>query len=294
MIITNTYQQDLMMVARRLLRSTPMFFDTLITEDHLLIVYGDKELLSLKITPNKDNPKIGTMRLRTRTMSATWHNVPVGFSCINHSKTLVNNMRTALNLDNKANCFWYIGQGIKRLRGEQVDVPRTDPAKKRPQAVFFKNGHRVNLVYLTEQAAAAMKERCPYESIPMIVMVDLDRNPIAPEMTASECVLALMRVVDEPNQKMMQLRDMLKQLSLVQNKITSVRAEGITFDQLPVYFDAYTRGIFMCQNEKLSVRYEKKENGGKWVVSENVDLTSVEDAYEYIKRKAKEILGPKR
>ena len=69
--LDSIFEDDLVMVSQNVAEALNMFEETVVKDNKLVTMYGHEEFIALFITPEENNGKFGSLRLRTRDMAAT-------------------------------------------------------------------------------------------------------------------------------------------------------------------------------------------------------------------------------
>ena len=185
------FTQDLEFLADRVSDALNIFNNYGIKDNQLVIQYGKMSFLSLKLEEMKDIPfPLATLRLRTRDMAASWQYVPVGFSQINESRGLLNDMMKAAHPSPKKNSLWYIDYTIKDTIGERVVLSETVERRGYLYKAVFSNGFEAYIT-LTPDENEYKKDH----SVAEIYSISNKKKEIVGQMmTADECLLVLINI----------------------------------------------------------------------------------------------------
>lgn len=193
--LDSIFEDDLVMVSQNVAEALNMFEETVVKDNKLVTMYGHEEFIALFITPEENNGKFGSLRLRTRDMAATYQHVPVGFSQINECKPLLNAMKKASHLSLKRNSLWYLDRQAKDVVGDRIVFTELKTNKGYLYKVSFTNGHHI---YLT--IAKDDKEFLKgHDTALLFMLADKTKNPISPPMTADECILMIVNTALQPD-----------------------------------------------------------------------------------------------
>ena len=193
--LDSIFEDDLVMVSQNVAEALNMFEETVVKDNKLVTMYGHEEFIALFITPEENNGKFGSLRLRTRDMAATYQHVPVGFSQINECKPLLNAMKKASHLSLKRNCLWYLDRQVKDVVGDRIIFTELKTNKGYLYKISFTNGHNMHLTIAKDD-----KEFLKGHDTAMLFMLaDNSKTPISPPMTADECIMMIVNAALQPD-----------------------------------------------------------------------------------------------
>lgn len=193
--LDSIFEDDLVMVSQNVAEALNMFEETVVKDNKLVTMYGHEEFIALFITPEENNGKFGSLRLRTRDMAATYKHVPVGFSKINECKPLLNAMKKASHLSLKRNCLWYLDRQVKDVVGDRIIFTELKTNKGYLYKISFTNGYNMHLTIAKDD-----KEFLKGHDTAMLFMLaDKSKTPISPPMTADECIMMIVNAALQPD-----------------------------------------------------------------------------------------------
>ena len=195
-----TFEEDLIYVSSKVSDALNIFNEVASTEDKLVVRYGKDEFIALILTPYKDRPNWAHLRLRTKEMAAGWDNVPAGFSQINESRGLLNDMKQAAKVSLKRNSLWYIDYQIKDTIGEQIVFTETKAKKGYSYKAEFLNGYVVHIC-IERNDKEYYKS---HDEARLYYLADAKNNPISAPMTADECIMMLINIGIQTDLRMTQ------------------------------------------------------------------------------------------
>lgn len=193
----NTFEEDLEFVADKVSSALNIFNETVVADNKLVTMYGKEEFIALFMTPNENNPKFGSLRMRTKDMGATWENVPVGFSQINESRGLLSDMKRAAKVSLKRNSVWYMDRQIQDVIGDRVVFTELTVNKGYLFQIAFVNGYIIYLSIVRDDK----EYNKSHDIANLYMLVDKDKNPLSDPMTADECILLLVNIAMQEDKR---------------------------------------------------------------------------------------------
>ena len=267
-----TFEDDLQFVATKVADSLNMFCEIMTDEHKLGVLYGRDEFIMLTVTPRENNPRVCQLRLRTKDMAGTWDNVPVGFSKINESRGLLNDMKRAAKLSLKRNSLWYIDYQIKDTIGEQVRFSEVKSKKGYFYKIEFLNGYVIHLA-IEKNDQEYLK---PHDEAKLYYLADKTHMPISAPMTADECIMLLINIGIQTDIRMAEFISCAEQFGAFVNVTNLYRAVDECYDEVIAKFNNQYSMKVVTKNKKITAEI-LGEADGKTVVIDKRDFDAITD-----------------
>lgn len=179
------YSQDLQYLADNVTSALNIYAAIKVTNNQLIVAFTNQDYIfvSLEEQPNG----LATLRLRTRDMAAAWQNVPEGFSQINESRGLFNDMKKAAHPSLKKNCLWYIGYQIKETLGDRLKIAEVASYRNFKYKFEFANQYG-GIIQLTKNGKEYSRN---HAEAAIFALFNNDGQQMTDYMCTDECLLTL-------------------------------------------------------------------------------------------------------
>ena len=276
--IDMTFEDDLQFVAEKVTDALNIFNETIVSDNKLVTLYGDEEFIALLMTQYDNNSGLGTLRLRTRDMAATWERVPVGFSKINESRGLLSDMKRAAHVSLKRNSIWYIDQQIKDVVGDRVLFTEITTNKGYLYKIAFTNGF-ITYLSITRDDREYYK---PHDVAQIYCLAKKNKEPISAPMTADECIMMLVNIAMQTDKKVSEFISRAEQCGGKTLISYSYRTVEESLDEAKAVFPNGYAMKLRIQNNIVLVdilgRYDKKT-----YLLDSRQFNNIDDVYESVK-----------
>lgn len=273
------FEDDLLFVANKVTKALNMFNETYVSGNKLVTMYGDEDFIALFVTPDENSDEFGSLRLRTRDMGATWNNVPLGFSQINESRGLLADMKRAAHVSLKRNSVWYIDSQIKDTVGDRVVFTELTTNRGYLYKVAFTNGYVAHLS-ITRDDKEYYK---PHDEALLYFIVNPDKTPISPAMTADECILMLINIAMQTDIRVAEFVSKAEQSGGKTSISNSYRTEEESFDEAKAVFKNGYALKLTIKNGEISVEILGRSLAGKTYLLDVRIFDAIDNVYELIK-----------
>lgn len=191
------YTEDLQYLADNVTDALNIFAAVKIEDNQMIVAFTAKDYIAIQMVPQEDND-LATLKLKTRDMSASWRNVPVGFSKINESQGLFNDMRRAAHPSLKRNCLWFIGYQIKNSIGDRIRIAEVMSYKTFKYRIELSNQYKC-VIQLTKDEK---EYRNPHDLAKIFMICDEAGNPLIDSyLTTDECLMNLVNMAMMQDQR---------------------------------------------------------------------------------------------
>ena len=199
-----SFQRDLTSIKNRLPKELQCFGECYVEDNGVLFLFGNDEFVAFAIKPNgkklTNGAALCTLKLRTRTMAATWENVPETFTRINQMKGLMAEVRRAVTVSHRENIYWYVMKQLTDKIGDRFHVEHQDRrlTRNKNDAVPKEDVKNLcNIEFVNHRKVFVETTRNPEtgrgkpELIQNLAVKDEQGNVLRTSCTADECVLML-------------------------------------------------------------------------------------------------------
>lgn len=277
------FAKDLQYVADRVTDELNIFNKMKVTSNQLIIAYTDQDFIALTIKPQKDNPDFGIMNLRTRDMAASWKNVPVGFSRINQSKGLFEDMKRAANPSMKKNGLWYIDKQIRDVIGDLVEMAEPKTNKGFKHLVKFTNGYSCYIALNKDER----EYKLPHDAARLYSFVDLNGNVISDYMSADVCILQLLNKAMMTDMRAIKFVEVVSALGGKAKTTHTYRLQDETLDEVKGVFPNGYAVTFKITKTGLYIdMYSQYQN--ELYELDNREFKNIDDIFAYVDALARE------
>ena len=229
----NQFEEDLEYIANQLSEILNIFNETVISNNQLVMLYGNDEFVSLKITFREDEPNVAQLRMRTRDMASTWDNVSVGFSKTSQGCSLLTEIKQAAHISLKRNSIWYIDQQIKNVVGDRVLFTELTTNKGYLYKITFTNGYDVCLSIVKDDA----EYNKSHDQAKLYMITTMDKTPLSEPITADECILLLVNMAMQEDKRVAEFIKLTEQYGGKSSITYSYRTEEESFDEVKALFE---------------------------------------------------------
>lgn len=267
-----TFEEDLLSVASRVSDALNIFNEIASTENKLVVRYGKDEFIALILTPYEARPNWAHLRLRTKEMAAGWDNVPAGFSQINESRGLLNDMKQAAKVSLKRNSLWYIDYQIKETIGEQIVFTETKSKKGYAYKAEFLNGYTVHIC-IEKNDKEYYKS---HDEAKLYYLADSKNMPISAPMTADECIMMLINIGMQTDLRMTQFIATAEQVCGRTTISSMYRVDDECYDEVKAVFANNYAMKVSIKNNKIHAEIIGIDKNDI-VVVDTRDFTKIDD-----------------
>lgn len=277
------FSEDLQFVADRVTDALNIFNKMKVTESQLIIAYTDQDFIALTIRPQEDHPELGTMNLRTRDMAASWKNVPVGFSQINQSRGLLEDMKRAAHPSLKKNGLWYIDKQIKDVIGDMAEVAEVKANKGFKYNLKLTNGYSCNIIMNKDE----LEYKLPHEAARLYALTDNNGNILSDFMTADACVLKLLNMAMMTDIRAAKFIEVVGAMGGKAKTTHSYRLQDETLDEVKGVFSNGYAVTFKITNSGLFIDMFSQYQGEMYEL-DNREFRNMDEVFAYIDALAQE------
>lgn len=179
------YSKDLQFLADNVTDALNIYAAVKVTDNQMIVAFTNQDYIFVGLE-EQDNG-LATLKLRTRDMSASWRNVPQGFSQINESRGLFNDMKRAAHPSLKKNCLWYIGYQIRETLGDRISLAEVASYRNFKYKVEFTNQYKC-VIQLTKDGKEYNK---PHSESQIFRLHHENGDPMSEFLTTDEALLTL-------------------------------------------------------------------------------------------------------
>lgn len=258
------FSNDLEFLAAKVSDALNIFENHGIRDNQLVIQYGKRDFLSLKLEPMENIPfDLATLKLRTRDMAASWQYVPIGFSQINESRGLLNDMMKAAHPSPKKNSLWYIDSTARDVIGDRIIMSDTVERRGYLFKAVFTNGFEA-FITLTADENEYKRDHAVAE---LYTISNKSKEALGQNMTADECLLVLVNMAVQTDKRASEFVRTVEEVGGKTSVPRAYRLPNESCDEVKAVFRNGYALKFTILNGTLSLDVLGRENGETYVLS---------------------------
>lgn len=258
------FTNDLEFLANRVTDVLNIFNNRGIKDNQLVVQYGKKDFLSLKLEPMEDVPfPVATLRLRTRDMASTWRFVPEGFAMIDDSKVLFNDMLRAAHPSPKRNSLWYIESTIKDIIGDRILLAESSERRGYLFKAVLSNGFEA-FITLTSDEDEYKKDHAIAE---LYSISNKTKDVLSQNMTADECLLVLVNMAMQNDKRSAEFVKAVEEVGGKTSVPRSYRLPEESCDEVKAVFKNGYALKFKILNDKMTLEVLGRMNGESYFIT---------------------------
>lgn len=272
------YSQDLQYLADHVTSALNIYAAIKVTENQLIIAFTNQDYIFIALE-NQSNG-LATLRLRTRDMSAAWKNVPVGFSKINESRGLFNDMKKAAHPSLKKNCLWYIGYQIKETLGDRLKIAEVASYRNFKYRFEFTNQYN-GVIQLTKDGKEYNRGHAEAK---IFALFNDKGQQMTDYMCTDECLLTLANMAMMKDKRAASYVEQIMQWGGKAKVTHSYRLPTESMDEVKAALPNRYALQLQITDKGFFIKVLTKGTDGTMYLMEDKELSSMEDVVAYTER----------
>lgn len=269
------YSQDLQFLADNVTSALNIYAATKITENQLIVAFTNQDYISIFLEPQENG--LATLRLRTRDMSAAWQNVPVGFSQINESRGLFNDMKKAAHPSLKKNCLWYIGYQIKEILGDRLTIAEVASYRNFKYRFEFSNQYN-GIIQLTKDGKEYNRSHAEAR---IFALFNNEGQQMTDYMCTDECLLTLSNMAMMKDKRAASFVEQVIQWGGKAKVTHSYRLPTESMDEVKAALPNRYAIQLQIKDSGFFIKVLTKGTDGTMYLMEDKELSSMQDVLTY-------------
>lgn len=272
------YSQDLQYLADNVMEALNIYAAVKVTENQLIVAFTNQDYIFILLEP-QDNG-LATLRLRTRDMSASWRNVPVGFSRINESKGLFSDMKRAAHPSLKKNCLWYIGYQIKETLGDRLQVAEVASYRNFKYKFAFTNQYE-GTIHLTKDGKEYNR---PHAEAKIFALFNADGEQMTDYLCTDECLLTLANMAMMKDKRAAAFVEQIINWGGKAKVTCSYRLPEESMDEVKAALPNRYAMQLQITDKGFFIKVLTKGTDGTMYLMEDKELASMEEVFAYAEK----------
>ena len=269
------YSQDLRYLADHVTTALNIYAATKITDNQLIIAFTNQDYIFIGLE-DQDNG-LATLRLKTRDMSAAWANVPVGFSKINESRGLFNDMKRAAHPSLKKNCLWYIGYQIKETLGDRLQLAEVASYRNFKYRFGFTNQYD-GVIHLTKDGKEYNR---PHSEARIFALFNTEGEQLTDYLSTDECLLTLANMAMMKDKRAAAFVEQILAWGGKAKVTCSYRLPDESMDEVKAAFPNRYALQLRITGKGFFVKVLTKGTDGTMYLLEDKEMASMDDVFAY-------------
>ena len=269
------YSQDLTFLADNVTEALNIYTAVKVSETQLIVAFTNQDYIFLGLEEQPNG--LATLRLRTRDMSAAWKNVPKGFSQINESRGLFNDMKKAAHPSLKKNCLWYIGYQIKETLGDRLKIAEVASYRNFKYRFEFANQHK-GVIQLTKDNKEYARA---HSEAKIFALFNENGEQITDYMTTDECLLTLANMAMMKDKRAASFVEQIAAWGGKAKVTASYRLPNESMDEVKAALPNRYALQLQITDKGFFIKVLTKGTDGTMYLMEDKELPSMEDVVAY-------------
>ena len=269
------YSKDLQYLADHVTDALNIYAAVKVTQDQLIVAFTNQDYIFLGLEPQENG--LATLKLRTRDMAASWQNVPTGFSQINESKGLFNDMKKAAHPSLKKNCLWYIGYQIRETLGDRLKIAEVASYRNFKYKYEFTNQYS-GIIQLTKDSKEYNRAHADAK---IFALFNDDGQQMTEFLTTDECLLTLANMAMMKDKRAAAFVEQILQWGGKAKVTHSYRLPTESMDEVKAALPNRYALQLQITEKGFFIKVLTKGLDGSMYVMEDKELSSMEEVLAY-------------
>lgn len=269
------YSKDLQYLADNVMDALNIYAAVKVTENQLIVAFTNQDYIFVQIE-EQDNG-LATLRLRTRDMSAAWKNVPEGFSQINESRGLFNDMKKAAHPSLKKNCLWYIGYQIRETLGDRLQIAEVASYRNFKYKFAFTNQYD-GIIHLTKDGKEYNR---PHSEARIFALFNNEGEQLTDYMCTDECMLTLANMAMMKDKRAAAFVEQIMAWGGKAKVTCSYRLPDESMDEVKAALPNRYAMQLQITDKGFFVKVLTKGTDGTMFLIEDKEMASMEEVFAY-------------